>query len=157
LSAQAGGLLVQVIAWRGGLPVGAAMVLFPGHDEWSISAHRERCAEVRAVEVRKEARRRGIATRLMAFLEDETRRRGLARIGLTVSLDEDAAPARALYDKLGYTFAHGPFVAGSNLDTDAGPVAVLVVARYLVKTLSDVGTIAEPMRAPVRGKRPTVR
>jgi GNAT superfamily N-acetyltransferase len=117
------------------------MVLFPGHDEWSISAHRERCAEVRAVEVERRARRRGIATRVMAFLEGESARRGIARIGLTVSQGDDGVPARALYAKLGYAFAHGPFVASSTLDGDEGSVPVFVVARYLVKTLPDARTL----------------
>ena len=133
------------------------MVLFPGHEEWSISAHREGCAEVRAVEVREDARRRGIATRLMVFLEQETGRRGIRRVGLTVYQGDDGAPARALYDKLGYAFAHGPFVSSANLETHSGLVAVYVVARYLVKTLPDAAPSTASAVAEEDGDRPTVR
>jgi GNAT superfamily N-acetyltransferase len=111
---------VQAIAWDGEAPVAAAMVLFPGHDEWSISAHRRRCAEVRAVEVAEHARRRGIATRLMAFLEREAAARGFERIGLTVSEGPEAVAARALYERLGYRFTHGPFVSSATLDATGG-------------------------------------
>jgi GNAT superfamily N-acetyltransferase len=131
---------VQAIAWDGEAPVAAAMVLYPGHDEWSISAHRRRCAEVRAVEVAEHARRRGIATRLMAFLEREAAARGFERIGLTVSEGPEAVVARALYERLGYRFAHGPFVSSATLDATEGPRPVYVVARYLVKPLDDAAT-----------------
>ncbi|MGZ4148354.1 MAG: GNAT family N-acetyltransferase, partial [Actinomycetota bacterium] len=137
LGAQERGLLAQAIAWDGETPVGAAMVLFPGHDQWSISARRRRCAEVRAVEVTEHARRRGIATQLMAFLEREAAARGFERIGLTVSEGPEAIAARALYEGLGYRFAHGPFVSSATLDATEGPRPVYVVARYLVKSLDD--------------------
>ena len=44
--------------------------------------------------------------------------------------------ARGLYERWGYTFAHGPFVAAARLEDDDGvgfPVAGVCV--YLVKTL----------------------
>jgi GNAT superfamily N-acetyltransferase len=136
LEAQARGLLVQAIAWDGDDPIGRAMILFPGHEEWSISAHRERCAEVRDVYVMEHARRRGAATALMERLEREAGARGFDRIGLMVGLDDSYAAARRLYESLGYAMAHGPLVSSVNLLTDDGPRPVFGVARYLVKTLS---------------------
>jgi hypothetical protein len=53
--------MVRVVAWDGAVPVGRGMVLFPAHAEWSLSTHRERCAEVRDVSVVPSHRRRGIA------------------------------------------------------------------------------------------------
>jgi len=111
------------------------MVLFPEHDEFSTSAVREGCAEVRDVFVARPRRRLGVATALMRVLEDAARDRGMARVGLSVSLDEDAAPARDLYERLGYEHAHGPFVSSTDLLGDDGPVSVGAVMNYLVKEL----------------------
>ena len=111
------------------------MVLFPAHDEFSTSAIREGCAEVRDVFVARPRRRLGVATGMMALLEDAAREHGMLRIGLSVALDEDAAPARALYDRLGYAHAHGPYVASATLSGDDGPIAVGDVMTYLVKVL----------------------
>lgn len=111
------------------------MVLFPEHDEFSTSAVREGCAEVRDVFVARPRRRLGVATGIMARLEDAARDHGMLKVGLSVALDEEAAPARALYERLGYTLAHGPYVASSNLSGDEGPIAVGAVMNYLVKDL----------------------
>ena len=120
LGAQDRGELVQVVAWAGAAPVGKGMVLFPGHEEYSTSAAREGCAEVRDVGVVESARRRGVATALIGAMEDAVRERGMDRIGLTVAQGEEDAPARALYDKLGYGFAHGPFITSTDLWDDRG-------------------------------------
>jgi GNAT superfamily N-acetyltransferase len=135
LSAQDRGQLVQVVAWIDAIPVGRGMVLFPEHDEFSTSAVREGSAEVRDVFVARARRRLGVATAIMAALEEAARERGMLRVGLAVALDEEAAPARALYDGLGYRHAHGPFVSSSSLAGDDGPIAVGAVMDYLVKDL----------------------
>jgi len=136
LAAQDRGELVQVVAWTGALPVGKGMVLLPGHEERSTSAVRERCAEVRDVDVVDSARRRGVATALIGTMEDAARERGMDRIGLTVAQGEEDAPARALYEKLGYRFSHGPFITSTNLWDDEGlPIPVSAVMIYLVKEL----------------------
>ncbi|HET9723620.1 MAG TPA: GNAT family N-acetyltransferase, partial [Actinomycetota bacterium] len=124
LDAQGRGEMVQVLAWDGPVPVGRGMVLFAGHEEYSESAVREGCAEVRDVYVAPDHRRRGVASGIMRALEDASRERGWRLIGLDVSLGEDDAPARALYDALGYRHAHGPFVSSASLDTDDGPMHV---------------------------------
>jgi GNAT superfamily N-acetyltransferase len=108
------------------------MVLFPAHEGYSISAVRERCAEVRDVFVRPERRRTGVARSIMTSLEAAAGERGLS-IGLSVSVSEDAAPARALYTSLGYRQAHGPYVTSTNLDGDDGPISVSAVLVYLIK------------------------
>lgn len=127
--------LVQAVAWFDGLPVGRGMVLFPEHEEFSASAAREGCAEVRDVFVVRPRRRLGVATQVMSALEGAVREQGLRRVGLAVGLDDDAAPARALYERLGYRHAHGPFVSSTNLIGDEGPVAVGAVMDYLIKDL----------------------
>jgi GNAT superfamily N-acetyltransferase len=134
LAAQARGELVQVAAWEGRRPVGRGMVLFPDHEEYSVSARREGCAEVRDVFVHPARRRRGVARAVMTTLERAAGARGF-RTGLSVSLDGEAAPARALYESLGYQHAHGPFVTSSDLDGDDGPFPVGAIVVYLVKAL----------------------
>lgn len=127
--------LVQVVALDGGVPVGRGMVLFPGHEELSTSAVREGCAEVRDVFVVSGHRRRGVARALMKALEEAARQSGMRRIGLSVALDDDAAPARAMYDRLGYRYAHGPYVTSGVLQGDEGPFPVGAVLTYVVKDL----------------------
>jgi GNAT superfamily N-acetyltransferase len=109
--------------------------LFPGHEGWSISAHRWGCAEVRDVMVLTDHRRRGIAVAVMSALEEAVRERNMRRIGLTVALNEEAAAARALYEKLSYRFAHGPFIGTTTLLTDEGRKPVGGVFVYLTKDL----------------------
>ncbi len=125
--------MVQAVAWTGADPVGRGMVMFPAHEEYSISARRERCAEVRDVFVPVDLRRRGVARAIMAALEEAALEAGMPRVGLAVSLDEGAAPARALYAGLGYRRAHGPFVTSTNLAGDDGPIPVGAIVVYLVK------------------------
>jgi GNAT superfamily N-acetyltransferase len=135
LQAQGRLQMVQAIAWDGGLPIGRGMVLFPEHEEYSTSAERERCAEVRDVSVVEPFRRRGVATGLMRLLEDEAHAAGHTRIGLSVSVGPDGEPARALYARLGYRHAHGPFVMSTDLQGADGPFAVGAVLDYLVRDL----------------------
>jgi GNAT superfamily N-acetyltransferase len=127
--------MVQVVAWEGDVPVGRGMVLFPEHDEFSASAVREGCAEARDVFVAQAHRGRGIATAMMASLEDAAREHGMIRIGLSVGLDDAALPARILYERLGYRHAHGPFLTSANLLGEDGPIPVGAVLIYLVKDL----------------------
>lgn len=133
LGAQRRGELVQAVAWLDAEPVGRGMVLFPAHEEYSASALREGCAEVRDVFVDPTRRRIGVASALMSALEAAARGSGHRRIGLSVSLDDAAAPARALYAGLGYRHAHGPYLTSATLDGDDGPIAVGAVLCYLVR------------------------
>jgi GNAT superfamily N-acetyltransferase len=136
LAAQERGELVQVVAWDDERPVGKAMVLFPEYEEYSESALREGCGEIRDVGVAETVRRRGVATSLIGAMEEAVRERGMERIGLTVAQGEDDAPARALYEKLGYAVAQGPFITSTNLYGDNGrPIHVGAVMSYLTKSL----------------------
>ena len=136
LQAQERGELVQIVAWEGERAVGKAMVLFPGEDEWSVSAQREDCAEIRDVGVTEDRRRRGVATAMISSLEAAALDHGMVRIGLSVALADDDAPARALYAGLGYAFAHGPFITSTDLfDDDGRPIHVGAVMAYLTKPL----------------------
>ena len=136
LALQDRGLAAQLVAWIGDDPVGKAMVVFPGNPEWSESAYRESCPEIRDLAVDDGWVRRGIGTALVAASEAEARAAGFDRIGLGVGLEASYTAARSLYERLGYRTAHGPFVSGALLDRDDGssfPVAG--VCMYLVKDL----------------------
>ena len=135
LEAQRRGTLSQIAAWSGGVPIGRAHVLFPGHEQWSISAHRCGCAEVRDVFVAPEHRRHGAATAMMDVVERAVSDGGLLRIGLSVAQDEDGAAARALYERLGYGFAHGPYIGGATISGDDSPIHFAAVLVYLTKEL----------------------
>ena len=111
------------------------MVLFSEHEEYSVSATREGCAEVRDVFVLPERRRSGVARALMRSLEDAARTNGWSRIGLAVATSDDAEPARRLYEVLGYRHAHGPFISSTELATDDGRLPVGSVMNYLVKEI----------------------
>lgn len=125
--------MVQLVAWDRDVPVGRGTVLFPEHEEYSVSATRESCAEVRDVFVVPERRRSGVATVIMQALEDASRANGWSRIGLAVSTSQDAEPARRLYEALGYRLAHGPFISSTTLTSDDGQVPVGSAMTYLVK------------------------
>jgi GNAT superfamily N-acetyltransferase len=125
--------MVQVIAWSGEDPIGRGMVLFPEHQEYSVSATREGCAEVRDVFVVPERRRSGVARALMRSLEAAATANGWSRIGLAVATSDEAEPARRLYETLGYRHAHGPFISSTDLAGDDGPLPVGSPMIYLVK------------------------
>jgi GNAT superfamily N-acetyltransferase len=125
--------MVQVVAWDGDVPIGRGIVLLPEHEEYSVSAMREGCAEVRDVFVVFERRRSGVARAIMRSLEDAARANGMSRVGLAVSLSADAEPARRLYQSLGYRHAHGPFISSTTLAGDDGRLPVGSPMTYLVK------------------------
>ena len=92
---------------------------------------------MRDVGVVEDHRRRGVATVMISSLESAAAGRGMTRIGLSVALSDDDAPARALYGKLGYGFAHGPFISSTDLfDDDGHPIHVGAVMSYLTKALA---------------------
>jgi GNAT superfamily N-acetyltransferase len=138
LASQERGLAVQLVAWAADVAVGKAMVVFPGNVEWSESAFRETCPEIRDLAVSDAWTRRGIGSALVRAAEDEVRSAGFERIGLGAGLEPSYGPARAMYERLGYRTAHGPFIAAACLEDDEGrPVPVAGICMYLVKALDD--------------------
>src|SRR5512142_2984749 len=66
--------------------------------------------EIKAMRTRREARGRGVATHLLAFLIEEARRRGYHRVSLETGTQDFFAPARRLYARHGFV-ACPPFAA----------------------------------------------
>src|SRR5712691_11784568 len=92
----AAGRIVVLIARVTGRAVGTAQLRL---NQYPNGPHR---AEVAKVLVRRNARRRGVARRLMACLEDSARRRGRTLLVLDTITGSDAV---RLYDALGWTRA----------------------------------------------------
>jgi len=137
--------LVQLVAWANGIPIGKAMVLFPAHEEYSISAAREGCAEVRDLFVAEDYRRRGVATALMDAAERASAQYGFETIGLGVAVGEE--PAEQLYESLGYRHAHGPFIGSTVLRNEHGEgIVVGDVMTYLTKSPAAPTTVPSDVR-----------
>lgn len=58
--------------------------------------------EIKAMRTRPEARGRGVAARMLAFLVEESRRRGYRRVSLETGSQDFFAPARRLYARHGF-------------------------------------------------------
>jgi len=130
------GLAVQLVVWIGDVAAGRGMLVLPGHPEWSASALREGCPEIRDLAVGEDRQRRGIGTALIRGLEHEASEAGHDRIGLMVGLEETYGAARQVYDRLGYRQVHGPFVTAARLEAEDGSgLGVAGVVVYLAKDL----------------------
>lgn len=58
--------------------------------------------EIQDLNVLPDFRRRGIATSLIQYCEDQARKEGRDYIGISVGLTKDYGPAQILYTKMGY-------------------------------------------------------
>ncbi len=58
--------------------------------------------EIKAMRTRQQARGRGVATHMLAFLIDESRRRGYHSVSLETGTQDFFAPARRLYARHGF-------------------------------------------------------
>jgi GNAT superfamily N-acetyltransferase len=110
------------------------MVLFPEHDEFSTSAVREGCAEVRDVFVARPRRRLGVATALMRTLEDASPSAAWPAWGCRCRSTRGGARTRALRAARVRARARSVRVEHGSARDD-GPVAVGAVMDYLVKEL----------------------
>ncbi|MDQ1475251.1 MAG: hypothetical protein QOE62_480 [Actinomycetota bacterium] len=102
---------IYLVAWQGVEPLGHAHLALTDPPE------------LQDVEVRLDCRRRGVASSLTAYAEDEARARGFDRLRLDVSVDN--APAQALYRRCGYASTGAPprRVTGT-IQLRTGPIEV---------------------------------
>jgi ribosomal protein S18 acetylase RimI-like enzyme len=105
------------VAELDGRPVGSVSVNereeYPGH------------LHLFALDVAQHLRRHGIGTRMIGYVEDESRARGLAGVYLEVSTDN--VDARRLYETLGYVLDGAPFLNSWNRYDSDGNVSEEVV------------------------------
>jgi GNAT superfamily N-acetyltransferase len=137
LAYQDRGLAIQLVAWAGDTPVGRSMLVLPGHPEWTISDLREGCPEIRDVGVAETWRRRGVGTAVVKAAIDET-----------VGLDDAYGGAYALYERLGFDRAHGPYISSTRLEAEDG--SWFSVAGAMVYLVRDLG--ANPRTPSGRGR-----
>ncbi len=98
---QEAGLGTYLVAWSGGAPVGSGEVRWDGCSAPEVAERFPGCPEVNALNVwPEEFRSRGIGTAIVRAAEELAVARGLGRIGLGVTDDNDRAAA--LYLRLGY-------------------------------------------------------
>ncbi|MFC4005218.1 GNAT family N-acetyltransferase [Prauserella oleivorans] len=87
--------------------------------------------EIKTMRTRREARGRGVASHLLTFLIDESRRRGYHRISLETGSQDFFAPARRLYARHGFTPCP-PFA-----DYQADPNSVFMTLRLSEESTAD--------------------
>ena len=113
---QTAGILTMLAAWDGEEPVGYCVVCWPDADDDGRSARARElgCAEIADAFVAEEARRRGAGRSLLAAAEQLTAARGIAQLGLEVTVaNPDNEAARRLYASCGYEDAGlGEFTSG---------------------------------------------
>jgi putative acetyltransferase len=92
----------------------------PGMSFWSVWAgeslagcgalkdHGDGSFEVKSMRTSKDGRGRGVGSAMLAFLLDQARSRGAARVLLETGSEEFFAPARRLYQRHGFA-VRGPF------------------------------------------------
>lgn len=109
-----------LVAWENRLPVGYVLLHFRHPPHHRSYEHYPDCAYVEALDVSPKHRRQGFGVELMREAEARARSHGASLIGLSVGVEN--APARALYEKLGYQPTEVPdyFVSWTYLDRDTG-------------------------------------
>ena len=66
--------------------------------------------EIKSMRTARRHQRRGVASGMLGFIVDEARRRGYSRLSLETGSMAHFAPARALYERHGFSYC-GPFGA----------------------------------------------
>ena len=117
-------------------------------------------AWVGVIEVQREARSRGIGSRMMLAAEDDLRRRGTARLGLHVFGHNTGA--QRLYTRLGYGILNQIWQRPARLDDDPGvelrPVPADVAAEMIDGLVAtDPAGVARDPEASIEGARRYVR
>ena len=115
---------MYLVVWRDGQPLAHVDLAFTDPPE------------LQDVEVRREYRRRGIASAPTARAEEEARGRGFDRLRLGVSVDN--APAQALYHGCGYVDAGvAPKRVKGRIEIRTGPIEVDDTILTWEKRLND--------------------
>lgn len=88
-----------LIAWEGKIPVAHVQIRFGGCNVEKVKKTIS-CPHVESLGVKEDYRKKGIATKLMDFVENLVKRKGYSEIGLSVEKDNDFL--KNLYKKRGY-------------------------------------------------------
>ena len=139
---QQKGEAVYLIAWVQGEPVGHGLLKWGGSQDEPVARQlRLACPDVEDLFVLAEFRSQGIGSQLLCFAERLSLEQGYTHIGLSVGVETNA-PARRLYERLGYQDAHfGEYLErGEYLDSHGRRHPWEEVCIYLIKDLSAMST-----------------
>jgi GNAT superfamily N-acetyltransferase len=89
-----------LVGWEADEPVGWALIQWRGCVGENARAAFPDCVEVNHLQVREQHRGRGVGTAILATAEELLRGRGIARLAVSVGLEND--DAARLYHRLGY-------------------------------------------------------
>jgi GNAT superfamily N-acetyltransferase len=96
------------VAWIGSRPIGVGFVQWSGPRHRELFGRWDGVPEIYRLHVVRAYRSVGVGSTLINFLERDAARRGCARIGLGIHLDNRRA--RDLYGRLGYQHCQADFV-----------------------------------------------
>ena len=103
-------------------PAVTVWTLWNGGTVWGCAALKQLSdveGEIKSMRTSTAARGRGVATRLLAHVIDEARRRGYERLSLETGSQEFFTPARRLYTRHGFASCppFGDYLADPTVDT----------------------------------------
>ena len=100
LKEQETGKSIWLIAWICKKPVGHIQLRFDGCKVKKVRDNLKNCSHIESLGVKEEYRRKGIATKLINFTENLSRKKGYKKIGLSVEKDNNFL--KNLYERRGY-------------------------------------------------------
>ena len=134
---QQRGLVVYLIAWHEGQPVGHGLLKWGGSgDEHVASRLQGGCPDMEDLFVLEGMRSHGIGTQILQAAERLAAEHGYRRIGLSVDPAQND-PARRLYERLGYRDSgFGEYIEhGEYIDRQGQQQSWEEVCIYLIKEL----------------------
>lgn len=132
---QCSGILIYLIAWQNGLPIGTVMVRWKGKPLPALEQRYPGCPHLIDLYVVSAYRNCGVGTRLMEAAEEAARQRGYTHIGLSVALENRRA--RALYTRRRYLDAGCDtyYISWTEIDGEGKAHEINDECIYLVKEL----------------------
>lgn len=100
LAEQGKGKSLWLIAWEGKKPIAHVQIRFDGSKIRKVRANLKKCPHIETLFVMNEYRRKGIAKKLMNFVERLAKDKGFSWVGLSV--EKDNKFLNRLYMKMSY-------------------------------------------------------
>ena len=135
LKEQKTGKSAWLIAWMDKKPVGHIQLRFSGCEVKKVRDKLPGCSHIEALGVKEEYRKKGIATKLINFTEDLSKKKGYKKIGLSV--EEANSFLKKIYEKRGYkNWGKGTIIEKwEELDENGKKKIVKEKCEYYIKEL----------------------
>jgi Acetyltransferases len=132
---QRSGILIYLIAWQNGLPIGSVMLRWKGKSLPTLEQRYPGCPHLIDLYVVSAYRSCGVGTRLLEAAEAAARQRGYTHIGLSVALENRRA--RSLYTRRGYQDAglDSYYISWTEIDGEGKAHEIDEECIYLVREL----------------------